>query len=335
MIYFWFSHAVFLKYLSKRAVRHSLCPSGGLVRTFCLMFFLTLKSFSGEVLPLTISSKDETNMSKLSEPSQTLRYKSSTGANLNFVEYLPEGYLQSSNWPVIIFLHGIGERSKIDPDGFSTNLMSVVKYGPVHYASPVPPGLSHKLPCVILAPQCDKSWIPADIEEFRLWALDHYKIDPKRQYLTGLSLGGRGCNMYCEHYGNELAAVMPICPGEALSLSGAKRLIENHIPLWGAHAIDDKIVKVSKTVTSMNNISIALGGTNNFALPEFSGRTERKTAYFKTSDSSWNWDLGQSSKEGVPQYFSTIYATGGHATWDRMFTNETTYQWLLSQKRSN
>lgn len=315
----------------------TLSPTMGQLVAGTYLYLLTVKDNAG-----AISSNDVqvivkpalTTTSSLSAPTQTCRYKTSTGANFNYVEYLPEGYVQSDNWPVIIFLHGIGETNKPDANGKPTNLISVAKYGPIHYASPVSPGLNHKLPCVIIAPQCNKSWYPvSNLDTFRKWILNHYKIDPKRQYLTGLSLGGAGCNVYCASYGQSLAAVMPMSPGSALTLTGAQVLVNNHIPFWGCHAKDDNVVTVQRTITSMSNIGIALGGINNFTLPYFSSSTDKKTAHHVGTTETWSWVEGQGTTTGVPQYFSTIYATGGHAVWDRMYTNATTYTWLLSKHK--
>src|SRR5215470_13337752 len=104
-------------------------------------------------------------------------------ARLDYLLYLPKGYGNhpSKQWPLILFLHGVGERG---------NDLGLVKLF----------GLPHKLergddlPFVIVSPQCpaESYWLLLidDLITLVEDITNHYAVDPRRRYLTGMSMGG-------------------------------------------------------------------------------------------------------------------------------------------------
>lgn len=270
---------------------------------------------------VTVSSQVTT----LSAAKETLRpYGSVAGANYGYIEYLPEGYLEKSNWPVIIFLHGIGERTP-------ALLSSVGKYGPINYIRN-----GHKLPAVILAPQefGSSDWKADGIEKFRAFAYSRYKIDPKRFYITGLSLGGQGVNRYLNAYGEKPAAAMPIAPACTLSSIGASKIVTNHVPCWGAHANAEKVCTPFNTINSFNRISTAFAGTASLTLPSFSGTTATKrTAHYDINLKKWVYVDGQTPPTSGYQYFVTIYESTEHGIWGYIYNDANVYNWLFSKTK--
>src|SRR5690606_26245533 len=100
---------------------------------------------------------------------------------LNYLLYLPKNYEEQEAWPLLLFLHGAGER------GDDLELVKV--HGPPKL---IAQGMEFSF--IVVSPQCPKeqSW-----EAYRLRALlddleKNYKVDPDRIYVTGLSMGGFG-----------------------------------------------------------------------------------------------------------------------------------------------
>jgi predicted peptidase len=126
------------------------------------------------------------------------------GVTLNYLVYLPPDYDATQTYPLILFLHGAGER------GDDVNRITVT-------------GLPQRLDegrdirFIVVSPQCpeDDWW---SVYRFLLNALlDHvmatYPIDQKRVYLTGLSMGGYGTWEMAFKYPQRFAAIAPICGG--------------------------------------------------------------------------------------------------------------------------
>jgi predicted esterase len=142
--------------------------------------------------------------------------------------YLPDGYGKDSRtWPLILFLHGSGERG--------TDLNKVKKYGPATYAA-----ADHSLPFIIVTPQCpnDEWWEPARLERLLDEVAASYRVDPKRVYVTGLSMGGYGTLDLAATYPDKFAAIAPLSGGEDPGL--ADRL--KAIPAWIFHGAVDATV---------------------------------------------------------------------------------------------
>lgn len=143
---------------------------------------------------------------------------------------IPEG---RGPWPLVVFLHGAGERG-------SDNI-SQLRYLPESMATGTHPDWPH---CVILAPQCPalSSWREhmAAIESIvGQWRADP-RIDCRRVYLTGLSMGGFGAWELSARQPQWFSAVVPICGGG--DVGTVERLI--HVPIWAVHGSEDHIVPV-------------------------------------------------------------------------------------------
>lgn len=120
----------------------------------------------------------------------------------NYFLHLPPGYGADTTkrWPLILFLHGAGERG--------TNLQIVAKHGP-------PKIDLAKNEFITVAPQCSDGQIWSN--DLLLALLDEieskYAVDTNRVYLTGLSMGGFGTwNLGLSHP-KRFAAIAPICGG--------------------------------------------------------------------------------------------------------------------------
>jgi predicted esterase len=138
-----------------------------------------------------------------------------------YTVYVPEGYDGSKAYPVVLFLHGAGERGE---DGI---VPAQVGLGPAIFNRP------GGIPALVVFPQARRTWSAGSPDSnAALKALDDvmgsYKSDPKRVILTGLSMGGHGSWDLATAIPDRFAAVVPICgPGE---LEAADRL--KALPIW-------------------------------------------------------------------------------------------------------
>ena len=155
---------------------------------------------------------------------------------LDYLLYLPPGYDRDSAqpWPLILFLHGAGER------GSDTELLK--RNGLPQYLDS-----GNDLPFIVVSPQCpaDSHWtLHIEALNALLGAVAaHYRVDENRIYLTGMSLGGAGAWMLAAAHPERFAAVAPICGRMVpLPLSRLKNL-----PIWAFHGDADEIIPVSDT----------------------------------------------------------------------------------------
>lgn len=154
--------------------------------------------------------------------------------DLGYLLYLPEDYDDSKRYPLILFLHGAGER------GDDLDLLKL--HGP-----PKRIANGDHFPFIIVSPQCPENerwssfWdaLVALVDEI----IANYAVDEKRVYLTGLSMGGFGTFEVARKYPNRFAAIAPICGGLPVLVDpamAAQVLIE--MPTWVFHGAKDDVV---------------------------------------------------------------------------------------------
>ena len=119
---------------------------------------------------------------------------------IKYLLYKPKNYEEDNPNPLLIFLHGAGERGD--------DLELVKKHGPPKL---IEEGI--ELPLIVASPQMamEEWWSPSTI----VWLLADIKkrlnVDPDRVYLTGLSMGGYGTWETAIKYPNLFAAIVHIC----------------------------------------------------------------------------------------------------------------------------
>lgn len=160
-----------------------------------------------------------------------------------YTVYFPPGYQRHHQWPVILFLHGAGERGT---DGLSPTYYGI---GPVLRHSP------DLYPAVVVFPQCE-TW---DAPIFSSWSdqtesgrraiqildevIQSESIDPARQSLTGWSMGGFGVTAFAARYPQRWQAALAISGGYA----GNDCQSLSSVPLWLIHGERDSIVPVERS----------------------------------------------------------------------------------------
>lgn len=151
-----------------------------------------------------------------------------------YLLYLPDGYndLNEASWPMLVFLHGSGERG--------ADLAKVTTHGPPKLVNE-----GKKLPFVLLSPQCPDS---TDFDTETIFALiqkiaNDYRVDKNRIYLTGLSMGGWGTWDLAMAHPHYFAAIAPVCG--RVNRNYPMRAAEiKELPVWVFHGAADDVVPI-------------------------------------------------------------------------------------------
>jgi predicted peptidase len=159
-----------------------------------------------------------------------------------YLLFTPKDYDQDKKkkWPLMIFLHGAGERG--------TNLAKVAVHGP-------PKIVANRadFPFVVVSPQCPTGeiWDKDGIMALTDRVIKEYRVDPERVYLTGLSMGGFGTWAIAAAYPDRFAAVAPICGGgnviDVLLAKRGKEAALKTLPVWAFHGAKDPVVKLEES----------------------------------------------------------------------------------------
>ena len=163
--------------------------------------------------------------------------------------YIPDGMEASAAYPMVVFLHGGGERGDDNVSHILANDGAVV------WVRDQLEGSGEK--CFVLAAQCPMGG-PGWLEPALLALADaingvgeKYPVDPDRLYLTGMSMGGGGCWRMNYMFPDAFAALVPICSacgldeaGEEVDPNAVDAVAEAFFkkPLWIFHAADDMVV---------------------------------------------------------------------------------------------
>lgn len=173
----------------------------------------------------------------------------STAAGQGFYEYLPPGYSETEAYPLLIFIHGLGENGNGDSE-----LDKVLNNGPPRLINNDSWG--QQQPFIVLSPQrsgggCTSS---AQIEDFIDFALDHYAVDVSRIYLTGLSCGAIGSWNYAgQNIASRIAAMVPIAGNGNPAFNSAGCSLGT-LPIWAFHGDADSTVGPGGTTGPINSL---------------------------------------------------------------------------------
>jgi len=167
-----------------------------------------------------------------------------TSATINYLLFLPKGceVKGEQRWPLILFLHGAGERG--------TDVWKVAVHGPPREVTTHP-----DFPFIVVAPQCPEGQIWSN--DALIGLLDDiqhsYPVDAKRVYLTGLSMGGYGTWELGLSYPERFAAIAPICGGGNLitslltSFEPTRAAAARSLGVWAFHGGKDPVVPLSES----------------------------------------------------------------------------------------
>ncbi len=170
---------------------------------------------------------------------------------LNYLEYVPKDYdpQGTERWPLVLFLHGAGER------GNDATLLG-------YHGLPRLVNEGQEFPFILVSPQCPSGyhWSAPLLLKALGTLLDEiereYSIDPDRIYATGLSMGGYGSWELALAYPQRFAAIVPIC-GAAHNLDRISAI--RYLPVWAFHGDRDDVVPLKNAEKTVNALK-ASGG---------------------------------------------------------------------------
>ncbi len=153
---------------------------------------------------------------------------------LDYLLYEPDDVAAKSSWPLVLFLHGAGERGK--------DLDLVALHGPPKHVA-----AGDSFPFFLVSPQCAENawWQPDELRALLVDLLARLPIDPDRVYVTGLSMGGFGSFGLAGLAPELLAACLPICGGG--ERSAARAIAAAQLPVWACHGDADPVVPCSES----------------------------------------------------------------------------------------
>ena len=215
--------------------------------------------------------------------------------------YVPSNWTKKKKWPVILFLHGAGERGDDGLIQTQVGIGSAIRLR------------ADRVPAIVVFPQCSKNrwWAEAQMQAQALKALDQtmkeFNGDTVRVYLTGLSMGGHGTWVMASSNPAKFAAIAPICgltrtpPGYGLAESDSEASAPadryqafaakiGKTPVWVFHGDADPVVPVSESRKMVE----ALKAAGNVRYTEYPGVE--------------------------------------HNSWDKAYGEPEFFSWLLSQK---
>jgi predicted peptidase len=184
--------------------------------------------------------------------SQTLEAKTiAIDTNCNgFYQYLPRNYNKHKKYPLLIFLHGLGELGNGPsdlPKVTRNGVLKLIQDGAFPDSFLVN-GKEYRF--IIFAPQFIHWPWPKTTQAIVDYAVKHYAVDKKRIYITGLSMGGGAlweCIGNSKKYAKKVAAVVPICGASLADSIKAQTIARSNVAVWATHNEGDRTVTVEYT----------------------------------------------------------------------------------------
>ena len=163
---------------------------------------------------------------------------------LKYWLYTPANYEEQESVPWMMFLHGMGERGD--------NLEQVKVWGPPKLVAD-----REDFPFVLISPQCprDITWKTTHLVQILDAIQDQMKVDKKRLYMTGLSMGGFGTWAMVGAIPERIAAAVPVCGGG--DLRAADKMTD--VPIWAFHGDADRVVGIEHSQRMVDAVNEAGG----------------------------------------------------------------------------
>ena len=229
--------------------------------------------------------------------------------------YLPNGYDADTTraWPLILFLHGSGERG---------NELERVKVNGL----PKELDAGRDVPAIVLSPQCpagarweSESMVEA-LNALLTDAMTRYRVDPRRVYLTGLSMGGFGTWALAAAHPERFAAIAPVCGGGSADLAFQLR----RVPIWAFHGAQDPVVPLAEMTTMADAMARVHGDMRTTVYPE-AGHDAWSATYANPELYTWLLSHEKSAPPLVHPPGTVLTASSGDAA--KAFDGDPATRW--------
>jgi predicted peptidase len=204
----------------------------------------TLSSLLGLTVLLNacIAMKTEAQPTNTALTADKFKWKAHNDGELQYLLYLPKDYSSTNGqrWPLMLFLHGSGERG--------TDIQRAAVHGPLKMVK-----LGQTFPFIIVAPQCaaGELWQNEPLLQLLAHIEKQFAVDTKRVYLTGISMGGYGAWQLGLQHPEKFAALVPICGGgnmiDVILGPGDKGEDLKGLPIWAFHGAKDPVVPLNES----------------------------------------------------------------------------------------
>lgn len=231
------------------------------------------------------------------------RRVSAAGQSHHYQVFVPFSYTAAQRWPVILFLHGAGERGDDGLLPTHVGLGAAVRQNAARF------------PAIIVFPQMppDSQWTGASAQT-AIAALEQvsreFQVDSDRVYLTGLSMGGFGVWYLAYRYPSRFAALVPIC-GFVTPFFPSVRPFTPVVPPDSGPPFDALARQLRRVPTWI------VHGEIDGAVPVEQSR--QAAAAFKAV--------------GAPMLYLEVPGTN-HNVWDATYGSPSIMSWLFAQRRS-
>src|ERR1043165_80128 len=223
-----------------------------------------------------------------------LRFKNTRSVELDYLLFLPRGYSAKARrrWPLIVFLHGAGERG--------ADVWKAATHGPPKKITENP-----KFPFIIVSPLCPEGQVWSNDMLLALLAeiTLRWAVDTKRVYLTGLSMGGYGgwsLGLICPE---KFAAIAPVCGGgQLISLilsSREKPQALQTLGVWAFHGAEDSVVPLAESQRMVKALEQA--GLRDVKLTVYPGVGHDCWTRTYQDPALYDWFLARERKPGPPR----------------------------------
>jgi len=213
-----------------------------------------------------------------------------------YVVYVPRDFDAARAWPVILALHGAGERGTDGVRQLQIGIAAAIRAHP------------ERVPAIVVFPQAPEgtNWLgePADAAMAALdEAMREFHGDPERVYATGLSMGGYGVIHLALAHPRRFAALVIVCGGLFVR-------------------VKTTAVRQSPLVTSYEQVAKALRATPVWL---FHGADDDTIPVAESRAL-----VAALRAEGAPGRY-TEYAGVGHASWTRAYDEAALWERLFAR----
>lgn len=226
------------------------------------------------------------------------------GTRYRYQVFVPASHFRTEKTPVVLFLHGSGERGSDGQKQIQAGL------GPYLHAH------ADDFPAIVVFPQSPdgRSW-DGDVAQMALATLDaasaEFGGDPRRTYLTGMSRGGYGTWELALMQPQRFAALVPVCGG--ITPPGTRPDLDTLL-VAGAVGGDDPFAAAAQRLRHIPSW-IFHGGNDDVVPP---AQSQRMYAALKA--------------EGADVQY-TEFPDVGHNSWDATYRSDAMWRWLFAQRQ--